>query len=141
LVYNTTYNLKSVNADINALVGKPISFLQRIKLGGIGSGRMIIQGTSPDLLQFLNAEHYITNASIELRPAGILVHINQGMRNFCWPIPYYHLVVYYTQHIAIHANESYIRFSTDAPNHFEFVKKILREKATWSQKLSFENPS
>jgi len=99
---------------------------------------MIIESTSPDLLQYLNAEHYITNASIELRPKGLLVHINQGMRNFCWPIPYYHLVVYYTQTIAIHANGSFIRFSTKNPNHFNFIKKIIQEKANWAKQFTTE---
>jgi hypothetical protein len=135
VIYNTTLNIKATNTAISIQVGKPFSLLKRIRLGGIGSGKMQIETTSENIRPFLNASHYPTYASIELRPNGILIHINQGLRNFCWPIPYYQLSIYRTEFITIYGSGSFIRFSSNQTKHFNFIKKILDEKIKWSTHL------
>jgi len=49
MVHNTTYPDPQITYLINQTVGKPYPFLQRIKMGGIGSKRMNILTLSPSL--------------------------------------------------------------------------------------------
>ena len=49
MIYNTTYNNEDYLIDSALNVGKAYSFLERIKLGGIGSGRLMIHEISPKL--------------------------------------------------------------------------------------------
>jgi len=93
LIDTTHYNSehKQIIAD---LVGSPFSLVQKLKLRGVGSKRMIVDEVSPNLQQVLNIVSDINYGNIELRPKGILIHITKGLKNFTWIIPYYHLVIY-----------------------------------------------
>ena len=46
MILNTTYTNKDHDKLINNLVGRPYSFLKKLQLRGIGSGRMIIDNFS-----------------------------------------------------------------------------------------------
>ena len=126
MVINTTYKDKKNEELINSIVGNKFSFLKNIKLKGIGSKRMIIEEVSPNLRQYLNLVADINYANIELRPDGILIHINKGLKNFSWAIPYYQLHVYKTNGFSIHAEGKFIRFKNN---------KLLKENKSFLQKM------
>ena len=113
MVLETTYYSKENKEIINDLVGKPFSLLQSIKLKGIGSKRMIVDNVSPNMALLLNTVYDINCGNIELRPKGILIMINKGLRNFTWVIPYYHLVIYKVNGSSIHAQGRYIHFKNN----------------------------
>ena len=91
-------------------------------------------------MPYLNPDHYPTYSSLEIRPNGILVHINQGLKNFTWPIPYYQLSVYHTEHITIHGQGEFIRFRKEDKTQYPFLQKIIREKAEWAAQYDPELP-
>ena len=110
MVFDTTYRNKDYDQQSTSLVGKPFSFIEKIKQGGIGSGRLIINSKSSKLdLGKLKFEE-IDYGNIELRPKGIVVHYTRGLERFSWVIPYYRLVIYNSQFFSIHANGNFIQF-------------------------------
>ena len=125
MIFNTTYNNQNYDDESAILVGKKFSFFERIKLGGIGSGRLVIKKTSPKLnigkLKFSEIDY----ANIELRPKGVIIHYTRKLERFSWVIPYYRLVIYNTEFFSIHANGNFIQFLKNK-NYNENKKFINR---------------
>ena len=127
MVFDTTYKNEDYNQQSQLLVGKPFSFIERIKQGGIGSSRLIIASKSPKLdlgkLKFGETDC----GNIELRPKGIIVHYTIKLERFSWIIPYYRLVIYNSQFFSIHANGNFIQFSKNK-NYIankKFIDKMI----------------
>ncbi|MFD2568140.1 hypothetical protein [Pseudotenacibaculum haliotis] len=138
MVYNTTYKNEGVKELINDVLGKPFSFFQALKLGGIGSKRMIIEETSNNLNNLLNKVSDMNYGNIELRPNGILVMINKGLENYTWVIPYRQLVIYKTYGLSIHAEGKFIRFKNNKTfkENTSFFKKLIRLKVKNQERFS-----
>ena len=124
---------------INDLVGKPYSLMQRIKMKGIGSKRMIVDEVSPNMTGYMNSVSDLNYANIELRPGGILIRITKGLRNFTWAIPFYHLVIYKTNGASIHAQGRYIHFRPNRTfkENKSFFSKMLDLKIEYDTQFSF----
>jgi len=139
LLLNTTHNNKDNNKLIDNLVGKPFSFLQIIKLKGIGSKRMIVDDVSPNMASILNTVSDTNYGNIELRPKGILIHITKGLKNFTWAIPYYKLVVYKTKGSSIHSNGKFIHFRNNKTfrENKKFFNKLMNEKVKFDEQYNF----
>lgn len=138
MVYNTTYRNEEVKELINDVLGKPFSFIQALRLGGIGSKRMIIEEVSNNLNNLLNKVSDINYGNIELRPNGILVMINKGLENYTWVIPYRQLVIYKTYGLSIHAQGKFIRFKNNKmfKENTSFFKKLIRLKVKSQEDFS-----
>jgi hypothetical protein len=125
MIFNTTYNNQDYDDESALLVGKKFSIFERIKLGGIGSGRLVIEKTSPKMnigkLKFSEIDY----GNIELRPKGVIIHYTRKLERFSWIIPYYRLVIYNTQFFSIHANGNFIQFLKNK-NYNENKKFINR---------------
>lgn len=93
MILDTSYSDKKITKQINDAMGRPYSLSDRWKLRGIGSKRMAIAEISEEYRKFLNADHYISNANIELRPKGILVHFRHKLQAYSWIMPYENLQV------------------------------------------------
>ena len=89
MIFNTTHKNSETEASINSLVGKAYSFFEAIKKKGVGSKRMMIAEVSQGFKNVMNTVSDINYANIEIREKGILVHINKGLKNFSWAIPFY----------------------------------------------------
>ena len=139
MVLETTYSNKENKEIINDLVGKPFSLIQSIRLRGVGSKRMIVDEVSPNLTNIINRVSDINYANIELRPKGILIMINKGLRNFTWVIPYYHLVIYKTNGSSIHAQGRFIHFKNNKTfkENKSFFDKLMDEKIKFDEQYDF----
>ena len=130
MIFNTTHKNEDYDLESAALVGKPFNLLQRIKKGGIGSGRLIIHKISPKLnlgkLKFSEIDY----ANIELRPKGIIVHYTRKLERFSWIIPYYRLVVYNSKSFSIHANGNFVQFlkNKNYRENKKFIDKMIQLK-------------
>lgn len=130
MVFDTTYKNENFNDESAILVGKKFSLLERIKLKGIGSSRMIIKEISPKLnlgtLKYSETDY----GNIEIRPKGVIIHYTRKLERFSWVVPYYQLVIYNTQFFSIHANGNYIQFLKN--NNYiankKFINKIVQLK-------------
>ncbi len=125
MLFNTSYSNKDYIKESTHIVGKAFSFFEKIKIGGIGSSRLIIEELSPKL-QPKNREAIATNyANIELRPKGIIIHFTNKLDRYSWIIPYYRLVVYSTQTFSIHSNGNVIQFKKN--KNYQDNKKFIHK--------------
>ena len=140
MVLDTTYNNKEHDNLINDVVGKSYSFIQSIKMGGTGSKRMMIEEVSPNFQSYMNKVSDINYGNIEMRPNGILLHINKGLKNFTWVIPFYQLVIYKTNGASIHAQGRFVRFANNKlfKENKSFFSKLLDAKVNYD--LQYEMP-
>lgn len=111
---------------INKELGKPFPVWQRVKMRGIGSGRLRIIGSSPRIATLLGNRDVLKFMSIELRPKGIIIHFKRNLVHYVWPIPYIKLAVYSTEKISFHSQGEYISVYPKYLKHDgrKFVKKI-----------------
>lgn len=140
MVLNSTHTNKEHRDILEDLVGRPFSFLESIKMKGIGSKRMVINDVSPNLKPLMNAIADINYANIELRTKGILIYINKGLQNFTWAIPYYQLVVYKTNGSSIHAQGKFVHFKNNQTfkENKKFFNKMFDEKIKYDLEYSFQ---
>tara|TARA_B110000967_G_scaffold57654_1_gene59115 strand:- start:5592 stop:6020 length:429 start_codon:yes stop_codon:yes gene_type:complete len=135
LVLDTTYYNKEHRQIFENFVGKPYTFFEAIKRRGVGSKRMIVDKVSANLNPILNTVSDLNYANIEMRKKGILIHITKGQQNFTWAIPFYHLVVYKTDGMSIHAQGKFIHFKKSR-NFYEnknFLRSLLEEKIQFDE--------
>lgn len=136
MVLDTTYYNKEHRQLFEDFVGKPYSFFEAIKRRGVGSKRMIVDKVSPNLNPILNTVSDLNYANIEMRKKGILVHVTKGQQNFTWAIPFYHLVLYKTDGMSIHAQGKFIHFKKSR-NFYEnkrFLSSLLEEKVQFDER-------
>lgn len=126
MIYDTTYTNKEAKEVFEDLLGKPYSFLKALKLGGVGSKRMMIEKVSPKFSSMMNNVSDINYGNIELREKGILVHINKGLKNYSWAIPFYQLYIYNTETFSIHAQGNFVQFKKN---------NLLKENKSFLDKL------
>lgn len=140
MIVDTTYSNKENEVLINDLVGRPFSFIQSIKMKGIGSKRMIIDDVSPNMREYLNTVEDVNYANLELRPLGVLIRINKGLRNYTWVIPYYQLVIYKTNGSSIHAQGRFIHFRKNITfkENKPFFDKLLDQKVKYESQYAFQ---
>ena len=141
MVLDSTQPNKEHKQIIEDLVGKPFTFLQSVKMKGVGSKRMIVEEVSPNLKQYMNKVDDLNYANIELRTEGILIYINKGLKNYTWIIPYYQLVLYKTNGTSIHANGKFIHFRNNKTfkENKLFFDKMMNEKVKYDQRFDFQS--
>lgn len=130
MLFNTTYVNNEITREINAILGKPYSFLKAIQLRGTGSQRMIIEEVSTHFKTVMNSVSDINYGNFELRPNGVIFHINKGLQNYSWVIPYYKLVIFKSKTLSIHADGMYIKLRNNqaVKKSSTFLNKIITLK-------------
>lgn len=130
MICNRTYFDKEDEKKINEILGDSFSFLQTLKLRGVGSSRFIVHSVSESLSHTINKVSDINYCSIELRPSGIIVNVTQQLNLFSWLIPYYKLVIFNSDTFSIHADGSNIKIVKDKNylNNKNFISKMIKLK-------------
>jgi len=141
LILDSTYNNKEEKQILEDLVGRSFTLFESFKMKGIGSKRMIVGDVSPNLAHLMNLVSDTNYANIELRKNGILIHINKGLKNFIWAIPYYQLVIYKTNGASIHAQGKFIHFENNKTfkENKSFFSKMLDEKVKYDKQYNFQS--
>ena len=127
MIYNSTYSDIEKDIETNNLVGKKYNLIKSIRLGGIGSKRLIVDELGVNFKKLIQQKNDIIYSNIELRNKGIIVYIVDRQKRFTWVIPFYKLVIYKTPSFSIHSDGNFIRFSNNL-NHKQnlaFFKKVL----------------
>ena len=138
MLLNTTHHNPEHKQIIADIIGSPFSLVQKLKMNGIGSKRMIIDEVSPNLQSVMNLVSDINYGNIELRPKGILIHITKGLKNYTWIIPYYHLVIYKINGSSIHSQGNFVHFRINKTfkENKKFFDKLLDEKVKYDLQFS-----
>lgn len=139
MIFNTTYINKDAKVTINDLVGDSYSFIEAIKMKGVGSKRMVIEDVSPGFKNILNSVSDINYGNIEIRKKGVLIHITKGLKNYSWAIPFYQLHIYKTSGYSIHAQGNFVRFKNNKllKENKKFLDRLLDLKIENEKDYSF----
>ncbi len=70
---------------------------------------MIIEKVSETFERCLNRFGQINYANLELRPRGVIVHLNNGKESFSWPIAFHQLSIIKSDGMSVHANGNFIQ--------------------------------
>ncbi len=135
MIYNSTYTDIEKDIETETLVGKKYNLIKTIRLGGIGSKRLIVDELGVNFKKLIQQKNDIIYSNIELRKKGIIVYIVDGQKRFTWVIPFYKLVIYKTPSFSIHSEGNFIRYSNKL-NHKQnlvFFKRILDHKFNFNK--------
>lgn len=132
MLLNVSYHNKDFIRKIDAEVGKPFTLAQRIKRGGIGIGRLVINEASVGINNLLILDNNRNVCNIEMRPKGIIVGFRSLLESYALIIPYYKLTIYKgrANEYSIYKDNYFIKVSTptmDKSLH-KFMQKIRDEK-------------
>ena len=94
MIKNLSYNSKKNRTILFEIVGRPFSLIERIRLKGIGSGKLIIIDASKEIVELLRLDNNINYCNIEIRTNGIIIRFRSLLETFGLIIPYYKLVIY-----------------------------------------------
>ena len=132
MLFNRSYRNKDYEKESDHMLGEAFSFLEKIKIGGVGSSRLAISQLSPTL-EPKNIQLIVTNyANIELRPKGIIIHFANRLDRYSWPIPFYRLTIFSSHTLSIHGDGDFIQFEKNQNyhNNKKFIQKIINHKNT-----------
>mgnify|MGYP005698350199 FL=1 len=131
MLLDSTVLSKENIKEIAKLVGPAYSIWDSLRLKGIGSTKLNISSYSKDFKGLLEQDNTNNYCNIELRPNGIIVHLNKRATRYSWAIPYYKLSLFHSDDYSIHSNGSFLRIRKDdlAQKSRSFINKILEQKA------------
>ena len=139
MIKNLSYNSKKNRTILSEIVGRPFSLIERIRLKGIGSGKLIIIDASKEIVELLRLDNNINHCNIELRTNGIIIRFRSLLETYGLIIPYYKLVIYKGESniYSFYKDNYYIKFMADNKKTSLFVKKIVRLKIKFQNKVGF----
>ncbi|MBT8229669.1 MAG: hypothetical protein HKN67_11025 [Saprospiraceae bacterium] len=97
MLLDITHNDPVIRQKILELSGPAFSWIQRFKMKGIGSGKLIIEDSGEPLKELLYENTDTLYCNIELRTKGVVAGFMTGRRVYGWVIPYDQLVVIQNQ--------------------------------------------
>ncbi|NNE26913.1 MAG: hypothetical protein HKN09_08720 [Saprospiraceae bacterium] len=113
------------------LVGPQFSFLERFKMKGIGTQKMIISDASDNIFSLIINYTDTPYCNIELRKNGIVVGFSSNMRIYCWAIPYYKLVIVQQgSELMISTSDTFVTMQPSFNSIIDksFIVKMLEQK-------------
>lgn len=128
MIFNLTYRDKHILLEVERQVGKPVEFLKRLKMKGVGSPGLLIVDCDPEISSRLPGNDTIRKCNIELRPAGLIVGFGLRQQNFGWVIPYNQLSIFYSgNNLNLYAGAHRMKLHWPAASaaHRSFLSKLL----------------
>ena len=131
MLKNISYNNLNVIDEINKLVGKPYSILEKIKRGGVGSKKLLITKADKVIESLLILDQNINNCNIEIRSNGIIIYFRSLLETYGLIIPYYKLVVFKVSEneYTFNVDSKFVKIKIKSEKDHTFIRKIMEEKA------------
>ncbi|WP_026450404.1 hypothetical protein [Aequorivita capsosiphonis] len=132
MLLNVSYKDSEVTRKIDNELGKSFPLMERFKMGGIGSPKLILSETSLQISNLMNLDNNRNVCNIEMRPKGIIVGFRSKLNSYALIIPYYKLVLYKgkTEEYAIYKDNYFFKIKvhpSDKSVH-AFMKKLVAAK-------------
>lgn len=132
MLLDVSYNNKEITRKIDDELGKAFPFMERFKMGGIGSPKLILTETSLQISNLMNLDNNRNVCNIEMRPKGIIVGFRSRLSSYGLIIPYYKLVLYKgkAEQYSIHKDNYFFKFEAKAKDKavHKFMKKLMLAK-------------
>lgn len=132
MLFKYSYYSKKTEEEIHELVGKSIGFMDRIKMGGIGSQRFLVQEADSEITALLSKQNMAPSTNIELRPKGIIMSFRIKLDNWVLVLPYRKLSIFKSaKELTIHQDHWKLKLSpvNNAGLDLKFFHKLLKLKA------------
>ncbi len=131
MLLNVSYNRPKIKQQINTEVGQPFTLFDRLKMKGIGSGKLHIHSTSIQIHNLLILDNNMNICGVEMRPKGIIVTFRSLLETYALVIPYYKLKLYKGQSkvYSIYKDNYFVKVEAKEKRNHDFLKKILKYKA------------
>ncbi len=133
MLFKTSYSSKETKEAIENLVGKPFGIIERFKLGGVGSQRLLVDHADKEVNAIIKAQNTPPFTNIELRPNGIILWFRVKLDNWALVLPYYQVNIFRnTNDITLHANQWKIRMvaANNLSLDLRFFQKLLQLKGS-----------
>lgn len=132
MLLNVSYNNKKITEKVNLEVGTPFTLKQRWALGGIGSPKLVITGSSAEIRNLLVLDNNLNSCNIELRPKGIILRFRSLLETYALVIPLYKLVIYKGDlaTYSVYRDHHFVKVKADTKAIQKFFKKILDYKVS-----------
>ena len=130
MLLNVSYNNPDIKEKIDREVGKTLTLVDRFKLKGSGSPRLIITSVSIDIHNLLILDNNRNTCNIEIRPSGIIVRFRSILETFALVIPFWKLKIYKgkAQEYSIYRDHYFIKVEAKDDNVHKFFKKLISYK-------------
>jgi len=128
MLRNISYNDHKLKEEISKMIGKPFSFFERIKMNGIGSSSLRIQGCNSEIENLLNLDNNDNRCNIEIRKKGIIVRFRALLETYALIIPFYKLKLFKGESnlYSIYIDNYYIKVLANNKNVHDYFKKISK---------------
>ena len=132
MLKNISYNNPKIIDEINNYVGKPYTILKRLKIGGIGSSKLIINSADSIIENLLKLDNNLNYCNIEIRPKGIIIHFKSLLETYGLIVPFYKVKIFKgkANEYSIYMDNFFIKVNASEKNEHDFFKKILRLRAS-----------
>lgn len=132
MLLHVSYSDSENTRKIDAKLGKPFPLMERLKMGGIGSPKLIMTDASLQISNLMNLDNNRNVCNIEMRPKGIIVGFRSGLNSYALIIPYYKLVLYKgnSEEYSIYKDTYFVKIQARAKDKdvHRFMKKLLDTK-------------
>ena len=130
MLLNVSYNNPDIKEKIDREVGKTLTLVDRFKLKGSGSPRLIITSVSIDIHNLLILDNNRNTCNIEIRPGGIIVRFRSILETFALVIPFWKLKIYKgkAEEYSIYRDHYFIKVEAKDDNVHKFFKKLISYK-------------
>ena len=128
MLKNISYNNSKIFDQINDYVGKPYTIFQRIRIGGIGSSKLIINKADSKISNLLNLDNNINKCNIEIRPKGIIIRFRSLLETYGLIIPFFKLKLFKgkANEYSIYIDNFFIKVQVNKKDEYDFFKKIKK---------------
>lgn len=130
MVFDSTHPNEDFDQCALTKLGPAYGLIDRIRMGRIGSRRMMIHSYSEGFWPLKNKFQDILYANIELRPNGIVVYAVNGGKRMGWVVAYHELIIFDSDHFSIHAQGLVIKFEKNR-NYTEnksFIRMMMQKR-------------
>lgn len=128
MLKNISYNDSKVFDEINNYVGKPYTIFQRLRIGGIGSSKLIINKADSKITNLLNLDNNINKCNIEIRPKGIIIRFRSLLETYGLIIPFFKLKLFKgkANEYSIYIDNFFVKVQINKKDEHDFFKKITK---------------
>lgn len=131
MLRNVSYKNDNIKNEIDDLIGNSYSFFEKIKKGGVGSGKLLITKANKEIENLLILDQNTNHCNIELRAKGIIIYFRSLLETYGLAIPYYKLVVFKVteKEYTFNVDSKFLKIKVKSENDHSFIRKIMEEKA------------
>lgn len=126
MLKNVSYNDDKTINEIDDFVGKPFSIFKRLKIGGIGSSKLLITKTDSIINNLLELDNNINYCNIEIRPKGIILRFRSLLETYALVVPYYKLKLFKgkSNEYSVYIDKYFVKVHVGKKSEHNFFKKI-----------------